>query len=53
MSKHEKILEKILRGASDANVSFDALSVCYNDSAFKCAFAEVTTSFSKKGLRKS
>ena len=25
MSKHEKILEKILRGASDANVSFDAL----------------------------
>jgi hypothetical protein len=25
MSKHEKILEKILRGASDANVPFDAL----------------------------
>ena len=25
MSKHEKVLEKILRGASDANVPFDGL----------------------------
>jgi hypothetical protein len=25
MSKHEKLLEKILRGTSDANISFDGL----------------------------
>ena len=35
MSKHDKLLEKVLRGASDANIAFDALCALLHHLGFQ------------------
>jgi len=50
MSKHEKILEKILRGASDANVPFDGLCLLLRRLGFQMRLRGSHHIFFKEGV---
>jgi hypothetical protein len=52
MGKHEKVIEKILRGTSDANIAFDDIRGILLHLGSMNGFAEVTTFIERKVLRK-
>jgi hypothetical protein len=52
MGKHEKVMEKILRGTSDANIAFDDIRGILLHLGSMNGFAEVTTFIERKVLRK-
>ena len=53
MGKHEKIMDKILRGTSDANILFDDLEACCSISASGNESGEVIISIERKVSEKS
>ncbi len=50
MSRHEKLLEKILRGTSDAGIPFDGLCVLLKRLGFECRIQGSHHIFFRQGV---